>query len=126
MTEVVYLLHLDTPYKHARHYTGSTGNLTARLADHAAGRGARLLAVVQAAGIGWQVARTWPGGRDAERAIKRRHNAPRLCPLCSVRPQPCPALRPAAPEPFHWHWSGAELAGQPPEVDMSAWPEPPF
>ena len=35
-----------------------------RLAEHEAGRGARLLAVVRAAGIGWQLARPWPGGRE--------------------------------------------------------------
>jgi hypothetical protein len=38
-------------------------NVKRRLAEHEAGRGARLLAVVRDAGIGWQLARMWPGGR---------------------------------------------------------------
>ncbi|MGL5823781.1 MAG: hypothetical protein ACRCYU_02915 [Nocardioides sp.] len=33
---VVYLIHFHTPYQHARHYTGWTTNLDARLAEHAA------------------------------------------------------------------------------------------
>ena len=45
-TGTVYLLHFDRPYAHARHYTGWTTDLTTRLADHAAGHGARLLAVL--------------------------------------------------------------------------------
>ena len=48
----VYLLHFDQPYKHARHYIGWAVNLTARLAAHERGYGARLLAVVRDAGIG--------------------------------------------------------------------------
>jgi len=56
---MVYLLHFNTRYKHAGHYLGSTCDLAARLALHAAGRGARLLHVVQAAGITWRLARTW-------------------------------------------------------------------
>lgn len=83
----VYLLHFDTPYKHARHYIGWTADLDARLAEHASGRGARLLAVVHAAGITWTLARTWTGGRTRERAIKRQGGASRCCPTCGVRPR---------------------------------------
>jgi predicted GIY-YIG superfamily endonuclease len=72
---------LAAPYKHARHYTGWTDDLAARLARHAAGDGARLLAVVHAAGIGWQLARTWEGPRARERQIKRC-GAARYCPVC--------------------------------------------
>lgn len=83
----VYLLHFETPYKHARHYTGWALDLNARLADHAAGRGARLLTVIQAAGITWTLARTWPGaGRGRERQLKRQGGASRRCPLCGVQP----------------------------------------
>src|SRR4029453_11119618 len=35
--------------------------LPARLTAHTAGRGARLMEVVSEAGIGWQLARVWPG-----------------------------------------------------------------
>ena len=112
---VVYLLHFDRPYGPgggangrgtARHYTGVTDDLAARLAEHAAGRGARLTAVVRAAGIGWQLARTWPGGRARERQLKRQGGASRHCPLCGVRPRTAPAVTvpvrrpaPAAPSP---------------------------
>jgi predicted GIY-YIG superfamily endonuclease len=84
---VVYLLHFDRPYVHARHYTGWTENLPARLAEHAAGRGARLLAVITVAGIGWQLARIWPGTRVTERALKRQGGASRRCPLCGIQPR---------------------------------------
>jgi len=41
---VVYLLHFDRSYGHARHYTGWTaGDLDRRLRGHRTGRGARLL-----------------------------------------------------------------------------------
>ena len=77
---MVYLLHFNTRYKHAGHYLGSTCDLEARLALHAAGRGARLLHVVQAAGITWRLARTWPGGKAKERQLKK---AARRQPLLS-------------------------------------------
>jgi len=97
--ETVYLLHFNQPYRHARHYLGHAADdstelaevLDARLKQHAAGNGARLLQVITQAGITWQLARTlraepqaeaWPGGRDLERRLKRQKNSPRLCPLC--------------------------------------------
>jgi predicted GIY-YIG superfamily endonuclease len=83
---IVYLLHLSKPVnaaRPARHYLGSADDLPARLAQHASGRGARMLAAAAARGIGWEVARTWDGGRPLERRLKNRKNAPReLCPLC--------------------------------------------
>jgi predicted GIY-YIG superfamily endonuclease len=82
----VYLLHFTEPYQHARHYLGWAEDVEARLADHAAGRGARLLAVVQSAGIDWRLARTWEGTRARERQIKRQGGLSRSCPLCGVRP----------------------------------------
>jgi len=86
-TGTVYLLHFDRPYRHAGHYTGWTTNLTQRLAEHAAGHGARLLAVIAHAGIGWRLARTWPGTRHTERALKRQGGASRRCPMCGVHPR---------------------------------------
>jgi predicted GIY-YIG superfamily endonuclease len=84
---IVYLIHFDRPYGHARHYTGWSSNLSARLAEHAAGRGARLMAVITSAGIGWQLAWTWAGGRSLERALKTQGGAARRCPLCGVTPR---------------------------------------
>ncbi len=86
-TGTVYLLHFKRPYKHARHYIGYTTDLAARLAEHRAGRGARLIAVITSAGIGFELARTWSGGRGRERSLKRRHGASRFCPCCGVRPR---------------------------------------
>jgi predicted GIY-YIG superfamily endonuclease len=82
MKGTVYLLHFDKPYHHARHYTGYTTNLNARLASHSKGQGARLLQVIIEAGHTFELARTWQGTRKDERRIKKQHNAPRLCPMC--------------------------------------------
>lgn len=87
-TGTIYLLHFDRPYRHAAHYTGWTKNLEERLLDHELGLGARLTAVVAAAGISWTLARTWNGTRSAERALKRQGGASRRCPLCGIRPRP--------------------------------------
>lgn len=83
----IYLIHFDSPYKHARHYIGWTTDLNARLAAHANGTGARLMEVITAAGIGWSLARTWTGTRSRERQIKNQGGASRCCPLCGVRPR---------------------------------------
>lgn len=88
MTGTVYLLHFDQPYRHARHYTGWTSNLTHRLDEHATGHGARLLAVIAGAGITWRLARTWPGTRTRERQLKTQGGASRRCPLCGITPRP--------------------------------------
>lgn len=45
------------------------------------------------AGIGWQLARLWPGGRAREREIKRQGGHARKCPLCGVRPRCLPRNR---------------------------------
>lgn len=81
---VCYLLHFDRPFKHARlrHYLGFTTDLERRLDDHAHGHGSTLMAYVSAVGIGFEVVRTWPGGRDLERRLKNWHNSPKLCPVC--------------------------------------------
>jgi len=83
----VYLLHFDRPYQHARHYLGWTTDLDSRLAEHLAGRGARLLQVVHHAGIGWTLARTWTGPRGRERQLKRQGGASRRCPCCGITPR---------------------------------------
>jgi predicted GIY-YIG superfamily endonuclease len=81
----VYLLHFDRRYQHAGHYLGYSPNIPARLREHAAGGGARLTQVVKAAGIGWTVARTWPGAtRRDERRLKRRGSSRRHCPICKA------------------------------------------
>jgi hypothetical protein len=86
--QVVYLICLERklgsshPRGAAGHYLGTTIDLDRRLATHREGRGARMLAAANERGIAYDVVRTWPGGRDVERRIKRQRNAPRLCPAC--------------------------------------------
>jgi hypothetical protein len=89
---IVYILHLDPPYRHARHYTGHAepGHLAERLAEHGTARGARLLQVQREAGGSWHLARTLPGGRDLERAIKDAQAVPRYCPDCTPAPRQSP------------------------------------
>ncbi len=84
----VYLLHFDKPYRHARHYLGSTNDLDGRLARHREGNGARLIQVVTEAGIGFSLAKLWvfdteKEARVFERGMKKRKNTPQFCPLCN-------------------------------------------
>jgi hypothetical protein len=86
---ITYLVHLDQalgsthPRGGAQHYVGTTVNLDQRLETHRAGKGARMLAAAVERGISFDVVRTWDGGRETEKRIKRLRNAPRLCPACS-------------------------------------------
>jgi predicted GIY-YIG superfamily endonuclease len=85
-TKTVYLLHFETPYRHARHYLGSTSDLEARVTAHLQGAGNPLVRAAVNAGINVTLARTWDfqklTGRQWERQFKRQKNAARLCPLC--------------------------------------------
>jgi predicted GIY-YIG superfamily endonuclease len=80
----IYLIHFQRKLAHAQHYLGYVDeDLPRRLAQHQCGRGSRILAAVNAAGIPWWLARTWSGSRRFERQLKNGHNTPRLCPVCS-------------------------------------------
>jgi hypothetical protein len=86
---LVYLLHFDQPIgdtsnPRVRRPLHWTLDLPARLQAHAAGRGARLMEVVGEAGIGWQLARVWPGTRVRERSLKGSGGAARRCPVCQL------------------------------------------
>lgn len=83
--DTVYLLHFSdriNPHRPAQHYLGYATDLERRIAEHAAGRGARLCAVAKSLGLTFAVVRTWNGDRRKERQLKDRHNAPELCPIC--------------------------------------------
>jgi len=84
---MVYLIHFDKPYKHANHYIGFTdGALEDRIAKHRNGTGAKLLKVINDAGIGWNVVRTWEDGdRTFERKLKNRKKSSDLCPICKCK-----------------------------------------
>lgn len=89
----VYLLHFDAPLPRDRgeihapvgHYLGFAAHVELRLAHHRAGTGARITAALRRRGIGFELARTWVGGRDLERRLKNRHEHGALCPLCRAR-----------------------------------------
>lgn len=84
---MVYLIHFERKLKHAQHYIGFVdGNLPQRIARHKRGSGAKLLRAVNAAGIPWHVARTWPeGSRTFERQLKNYKNARHFCPVCQAQ-----------------------------------------
>ncbi len=90
MSRTVYLPNFDRKVHHAGHYLGSADDLDRPLAQHRAGRGARLVEVFTEAGIGFRLARTWDGDRTLEGQLKRRKEAPRLCPICTGRSNMAP------------------------------------
>ena len=103
---VIYMLHFDQPYKHAKHYVGWTDDLLDRLDTHARGHGARLVAVIWHAGIGFTLVRICEGTRRRERAIKNAGGAgpvlPGLHPPALYRPLVSNARRlhpPHLPQP---------------------------
>lgn len=85
---MVYLIHFDRPFRHAKHYTGYSRDkktLPHRIEHHRNGTGSRLMAAVSAAGIGFKVVRTWDDGdRNKERRLKRSGGASRYCPICKA------------------------------------------
>lgn len=125
-----YLLHLDPPYRHARHYLGFAegDGLADRLAEHGTPHGAKLLAAVKAAGGTWRLVRTWPQTtRSTERQIKRTRHVPHYCPEC--QPQRSADRRAArqsqqketsmTPDPT----PGPELASAAADTPRGAWRE---
>jgi putative endonuclease len=90
---VVYLLHFDqpignlaNPHAMAQHYLGHADRLDRRALQHLTGRGAKITQALHRQGIGFVIARTWPGSRSFERKLKNRKAAPRLCPICRAQP----------------------------------------
>lgn len=81
----IYLIHFETPLKHAKHYLGWTeGDVSKRLWTHCNGdRGgpSKLVQAVRRAGIRLAVVRTWRGTRRDERRMKQRGKS-RMCPVC--------------------------------------------
>lgn len=78
---VIYLLHFDKPFGHARHYMGWSQDLWVRLICHKMGRGANLLRHVAMAGIEWKLVALYYGDRNREREMKN-HGHARRCPEC--------------------------------------------
>jgi hypothetical protein len=121
----VYLLHAFDPatgetrrYEHAGHYLGWAEDLEQRLAEHMAGRGARLVRVMLDAGLALELVKVWPDvSRAFERQLKRRGGAAQVCPRC--RAEHPPRGRPG-------HDGQAVRAGEPATVPPPAgalgWP----
>lgn len=79
-----YLLCFNKPYRHARHYLGWSDDIEARVEQHLAGKGARLVSVVMQSGVRVDLVRTWEGySRIQERELKNKRNAAYLCPRCA-------------------------------------------
>lgn len=77
----VYFLEFDTPLGNlnnkraqAKFYIGWTDDVDARLAEHRAGRGAKITAAAVERGIGFKVVLVIDGDRSVERAIKNKKN----------------------------------------------------
>jgi predicted GIY-YIG superfamily endonuclease len=85
---MVYLIHLEKPLAHARHYIGFTPGsgkraLNKRITKHKNGTGSKFLNAVNQAGISYKVVRTWDeGDRAFERQLKNRKKSSCLCPEC--------------------------------------------
>lgn len=97
---MIYILHFDRPYQHARHYIGFTesDDVMDRVREHGTVNGSRLLQVVKAAGIGWTVSRILAGDRKRERQIKQNRGG-RYCPLCQQERLAQRAGKPSSPAP---------------------------
>lgn len=84
----VYILHLEQPFSHARHYVGfSTNSRTLRdlLEHHRRGTAnCNFTRRVMEAGITFVLARVFEGAdRHFERKLKRTKNTPTYCPICN-------------------------------------------
>ena len=81
----VYVIRLAQPLGNpanmrarARFYVGWALDPKARLAEHRAGRGAKMLAAAVERGITFRIICTVPGTRRFERKVKDSHNVPQL------------------------------------------------
>lgn len=83
MNGTVYLIHLESPIAHARHYIGWSRFLKQRIRHHRQGTGARFLAEAVRRGIAFDVVRKWKNADgNFERKLKNRKKARKLCPVC--------------------------------------------
>jgi len=84
----VYVLHFDTPYKHAKHYTGIARNVEKRMKQHKSGQGARLTQVLKENNITFKYSvikeyNTFSEAKAEEKRLKEVVKNPnRYCPIC--------------------------------------------
>lgn len=74
---------LDNRRATAQHYVGWARDLEARIADHRAGRGARITRAAVARGITFTV-HAWPAPLGVEKWLKAQHETVRFCPSCAA------------------------------------------
>lgn len=86
----VYVLHFDTPYKHAKHYTGIAVNVERRVREHRRGAGAKLTKVLKENNIEfkWKMLKeyeTFSEAKNEEKRLKEKvKNAKHYCPYCKA------------------------------------------
>lgn len=94
----IYVLHFNEPLHHARHYTGCTTHLQARLTAHANGQGSSLSRYMWANQLEWTLGSlfvcTKAAMRRHERALKNTNNAPKFCGICFNPPARLPETTP--------------------------------
>jgi len=86
----VYLIHLDKPLAHARHYVGFAYFPLRRFSHHLNGSGSRMLAACIERGITFRLARVWrKRTRRFERRMKKRAfgSLQQYCKFCVATPQ---------------------------------------
>lgn len=84
----VYVIHLETPLAHARHYIGSSVDIANRISEHRRGHGSPLLRAATEAGINWYVVNMLVTdneheARRLEKKIKGIQHNKRYCPICN-------------------------------------------
>jgi predicted GIY-YIG superfamily endonuclease len=85
----VYVLHIEPPFKHARHYIGYTPDKSAerRVNEHlsCSGKGSPLIRYAVQAGCTITVAHVYKGAtRQVEAWLKARRDTRKWCPCCGV------------------------------------------
>ncbi|HUA03827.1 MAG TPA: hypothetical protein VMB27_07995 [Solirubrobacteraceae bacterium] len=70
----------------ASHYLGSTSypDPADRLHEHLTGAGSPLVKAAHDRGLNPEIVATWPGSKQTERAMKRRHRLAHYCPRCET------------------------------------------
>lgn len=128
MQAYIYVLHFSTPLKHAKHYTGCTLNLRARLTAHACGAGSAITRALHRQGIGFTLGSLFTcckaDMRRLERSLKDHNHGPRFCRLCSG--ETCdriPGTMPYPIEAIRWPVDSAGLLADPQTLITGRSPE---
>lgn len=116
---VLYLLHIEPPYKHAGHYLGITraDRIAERLAEHGRGQGSSLTAAALHAGCSLRLVRLWQGASyEEERRRKHAGHLPLYCPVCAG----------SLPDVECWSYPPVSAASKcVPKFHAIAWPQLP-